>query len=48
MCPCCHPTTRYVHEMVTFSSVHGLRLYGAPETEHSWFPGFAWTIAHCG
>lgn len=38
----------YVHEMVTFSKVQGLRLYGGPETAHSWFPGYAWTIAHCG
>eukprot|EP00329_Picozoa_sp_Boothbay-MS584-11_P006758 61365_4 len=20
---------------------------GEPETEHSWFPGYAWTIAYC-
>lgn len=39
---------RYVHEMVTFSKVQGLRLYGGAETAHSWFPGYAWTIAHCG
>lgn len=40
---CC----RYVHEMVTFRRVRGLHLYGHPETQHSWFPGYAWTIAHC-
>jgi hypothetical protein len=43
---CC--LCRYVHELVTFSKTHGLRLYGGPETAHSWFPGYAWTIAHCG
>eukprot|EP00879_Flechtneria_rotunda_P025366 GHRR01026950.1.p1 GENE.GHRR01026950.1~~GHRR01026950.1.p1 ORF type:complete len:532 (+),score=180.41 GHRR01026950.1:223-1818(+) len=37
----------YVHDMVTFKRVRGLHYYGSPETEHSWFPGYAWTIAHC-
>lgn len=42
---------RYVHEMVTFSKVSGLRLYGGPETAHSWFPGktiyLLWRCSWC-
>ncbi|CAB4017201.1 partial [Paramuricea clavata] len=37
----------YVHETVTFHKAKGLRLRGPPSTEHSWFPGYAWTIAEC-
>ncbi|KAG2443183.1 hypothetical protein HYH02_009260 [Chlamydomonas schloesseri] len=39
----------YVHDMATFRSVQGqgLRYIGRPETAHSWFPGYAWTIANC-
>ncbi|KAG2443504.1 hypothetical protein HXX76_001857 [Chlamydomonas incerta] len=37
----------YVHDMATFRSAQGLRYIGRPETAHSWFPGFAWTIANC-
>lgn len=33
--------------MVTFKRVHGVLLEGRPETAHSWFPGYAWTIAYC-
>ncbi|KAF8069542.1 Crbn [Scenedesmus sp. PABB004] len=40
----------YVHELVTLCRVApgSVMLEGRPETAHSWFPGFAWTIAHCG
>ncbi|WIA30276.1 hypothetical protein OEZ86_000366 [Tetradesmus obliquus] len=38
----------YVHEMVAFKRVHRVQLEGQPETAHSWFPGYAWTIAYCG
>ena len=37
----------YVHETVTFHKAKGLRLRGLSSTEHSWFPGYAWTIAEC-
>ncbi|KXZ45021.1 hypothetical protein GPECTOR_59g628 [Gonium pectorale] len=32
---------------VWWRSARGLRYWGRPETEHSWFPGYAWTIANC-
>ncbi|RWR78255.1 ATP-dependent protease La domain-containing protein [Cinnamomum micranthum f. kanehirae] len=38
----------YVHGVVTVSSANGLSLWGSPSKEHSWFPGYAWTIANCG
>lgn len=37
----------YVHETLTLSKAHGLNLQGQPETQHSWFPGYSWTIAYC-
>ncbi|WAR25543.1 CRBN-like protein [Mya arenaria] len=37
----------HVHETVTVHHVKNLSLYGRPSTEHSWFPGYAWTIAQC-
>ncbi|CAM6105665.1 unnamed protein product [Calypogeia fissa] len=37
----------YVHETLTLSRTWGLMLRGHPETANSWFPGYAWTIAHC-
>jgi cereblon len=37
----------YVHEIMTLYSANGLALIGLPETEYSWFPGYAWTIADC-
>ncbi|KAK3860489.1 hypothetical protein Pcinc_029018 [Petrolisthes cinctipes] len=37
----------YVHEMMTLSKATSLSYYGRPSTEHSWFPGYAWTIATC-
>ncbi|XP_052285808.1 protein cereblon-like isoform X3 [Dreissena polymorpha] len=37
----------HVHETVTVHEAHNLSLQGRPSTEHSWFPGYAWTIAQC-
>ncbi|XP_074645118.1 protein cereblon-like isoform X2 [Tubulanus polymorphus] len=40
----------YVHEMFTVSSERkefALNLRGRPSSQHSWFPGYAWTIAEC-
>ncbi len=33
---------RYIHDLVTFARVSGVQYLGRPETEHSWFPGYAW------
>lgn len=37
----------YVHEVITVYNASGLALLGSPVKEHSWFPGYAWTIANC-
>ncbi|GLC43956.1 hypothetical protein PLESTB_000213800 [Pleodorina starrii] len=37
----------FVHDIATFRSAQGLSYQGQPETAHSWFPGYAWTIANC-
>ncbi|CAD7691244.1 unnamed protein product [Nyctereutes procyonoides] len=37
----------YVHETLTVCKACNLNLIGQPSTEHSWFPGYAWTIAQC-
>lgn len=37
----------YVHETITVYNASGLALQGSPVKEHSWFPGYAWTIANC-
>jgi cereblon len=40
-----------VHDMITVSGASAgpkLRLHGVPSSEHSWFPGYQWTIASCG
>ncbi|KAJ3704040.1 hypothetical protein LUZ61_007745 [Rhynchospora tenuis] len=37
----------YVHEVITVYHANGLALIGQPVKEHSWFPGYAWTIANC-
>lgn len=37
----------FVHEVMTVYSASGLSLIGSPVKEHSWFPGYAWTIADC-
>uniref|UniRef100_A0A8C2C5C8 Cereblon n=1 Tax=Cyprinus carpio TaxID=7962 RepID=A0A8C2C5C8_CYPCA len=37
----------YVHETLTVYKANNLNLIGRPSTLHSWFPGYAWTIAQC-
>ena len=37
----------YVHDMITLYRATNATCEGDPETEHSWFPGYAWTIAYC-
>ncbi|MGH0158779.1 UNVERIFIED_CONTAM: hypothetical protein FKN15_045154 [Acipenser sinensis] len=37
----------YVHETLTVYKANSLNLIGRPSTQHSWFPGYAWTIAQC-
>lgn len=37
----------YVHDMITLHRAINAECDGEPETEHSWFPGYAWTIAYC-
>nr|KAF6310312.1 cereblon [Myotis myotis] len=37
----------YVHETLTVYKASNLNLIGRPSTQHSWFPGFAWTVAQC-
>nr|CAB3233636.1 protein cereblon [Phallusia mammillata] len=36
-----------VHETLTLYKVKGLTYVGRSTTEHSWFPGYAWTICQC-
>ncbi|XP_041081479.1 protein cereblon-like [Polyodon spathula] len=41
----------YVRETLTVYKANSLNLMGRPSTQHSWFPGYAWTIAQrrtCG
>ena len=39
----------YVHQMLTLQSLapESFAAVGEPETAHSWFPGYAWTICNC-
>ncbi|XP_075228978.1 protein cereblon-like isoform X2 [Lycorma delicatula] len=37
----------YLHETVTLSKAQGLVVSGHSSTRYSWFPGYAWCIAHC-
>lgn len=37
----------FVHEVITVYNATGLALQGFPCKEHSWFPGYAWTITNC-
>ncbi|XP_075997024.1 protein cereblon [Genypterus blacodes] len=37
----------YIHETLTVYKANNLNLVGRPSTLHSWFPGYAWTIAQC-
>ncbi|XP_008558965.1 protein cereblon isoform X2 [Microplitis demolitor] len=44
----CNPAGA-IHETITLHKAQSLVLDNAPaSTEYSWFPGYAWTIAHCG
>jgi len=36
-----------IHETLTVLKVKNIRLTGAEVAEHSWFPGYKWTIAQC-
>lgn len=37
----------FVHEIITVYDATGLALVGSPVNQHSWFPGYAWTIINC-
>jgi Lon protease-like protein len=37
----------YVHDMVVVEAASNLFASGPPVARDSWFPGFAWQIAHC-
>jgi cereblon len=39
----------YVHDVVAVREVglDRVNLLGRPSQEHSWFPGYAWTITNC-
>ncbi|RUS71602.1 hypothetical protein EGW08_020637 [Elysia chlorotica] len=37
----------HVHEMFTVTTIQNLTHVGGAYTEHSWFPGYAWTIVQC-
>ena len=39
----------YVHDVVAIRHMDAgkVMLLGSPSQEHSWFPGYAWTIANC-
>ena len=36
-----------VHDLITVGSACNCRLEGQPQTESSWFPGYAWTVLCC-
>ena len=40
----------YVHDVMAVRHIDAekVMLLGRPSQEHSWFPGYAWTIANCG
>ena len=40
----------YVHDVLAVKHIAAekVMLLGRPSQEHSWFPGYAWTIANCG
>lgn len=37
----------YVHEVLTVRAARNLLHAGPPTTEFTWYPGYAWEIAHC-
>jgi len=37
----------FIHEVVTVRRVENVTLTGAPTTDFTWYPGYAWQIAWC-
>ena len=37
----------FSHDVVTVARSRNLKETGCPETQHSWFPGYAWAICNC-
>uniref|UniRef100_A0A2A4K2N0 Protein cereblon n=2 Tax=Heliothis virescens TaxID=7102 RepID=A0A2A4K2N0_HELVI len=37
----------YMHDLLTVRTATNVRAAGAASEEYSWFPGYAWTVAHC-
>lgn len=35
-------------EVLTLDGVRNVTAVGPPTAEFSWFPGYAWSIVHCG
>ncbi|CAM9387719.1 unnamed protein product [Pylaiella littoralis] len=42
-----HQASMTFYYTVTVRDARNLVLVGTPEEEHSWFPGYAWTLAYC-
>lgn len=38
----------FVHDFGCFAPAEGCVVVGPSTEEHTWFPGYAWTMAHCG
>lgn len=38
----------WVHEVLVLWGAPGAVPVGPASTAHSWFPGYAWTMGHCG
>ena len=38
----------YSFHVLCYSDAPGAAEVGSPTTEHTWFPGYAWTMALCG
>jgi cereblon len=40
---------RVIHQTITVRRIrdHSCFVYGAPTTQDSWFPGYAWSILYC-
>ena len=37
----------HVHDTLTAKMAENVRAHGGPQTEHSWFPGYSWTMLSC-
>ncbi|XP_064399498.1 protein cereblon-like isoform X7 [Halichondria panicea] len=37
----------YVHDTLTLTKAVHLNVQGGPSSDHSWFPGYQWTIVNC-